>query len=77
MAMVVVPEWTLTDWWPLYCDLCLRHKDLTEAIYLKPDKTLSKSPAWDTLIGILDGSRRTVELPHCPTSSPNQARSKK
>ena len=37
-AMVVVPKWIHTAWWHLYCDLCLRHIDLDEAIYLNPDK---------------------------------------
>ena len=54
-AMVMVPKWIHTDWWPLYCDLYLRHIDMDEAIYLNPDKTLWKRPVWDTHIGILDG----------------------
>ena len=66
-AMVVVPKWELASWWTLYHALSLRHIDLTEAIYLKPDKTLWKKPPWDTRIGIMYGSRRTREPPSCQT----------
>ena len=44
VAMVVVPKWDFASWCPLYHDLSLRHIDQTEAIYLKPDKILWKSP---------------------------------
>ena len=54
VAMFVVHKWEFASWWPLHRDLSLRHIDLTEAIYLRPDKTLCGKPVWDTRIGILD-----------------------
>ena len=63
VVMFVVPKWEDAKWWPRYCDLCLRHIDLAEAIYMKPDLTLWKNPIRDTRIGILDGTRRTREPP--------------
>ena len=44
VVMFVVHKLEDAKWWPRYCDLCLRHIDLTEAIYLKPDLTLWKKP---------------------------------
>ena len=40
VVMFVVHKWEFASWWPQYCDLCLRHMDLTEAIYPRPDLTL-------------------------------------
>ena len=63
IVMFVVPKWELAKWWPRYCDLCLRHTDLTEAIYMKPDLTLWNKPNRETRIGILDGTRHTGDHP--------------
>ena len=44
VVMVVARKWELASWWPQYCDLCLRHVDRTDAVYLKPDLTPWKKP---------------------------------
>ena len=75
-VMFVVPKWELSKWWPRYCDLCRRHVDISEAVYLKPDMTLWKKPIWDTRIGILDGTRHTVEPPTCGAKSYQRATGK-
>ena len=61
--MFVVHKWENAKWWPRYCDLCLRHIDLTEATYLKPDLALWNKPIWGMQNGILDVTRHTVEPP--------------
>ena len=65
VVMFVAPKWEFASWWPQYRNLCLRHIDLTEAVYLRPDRTPWKKPNWDTRIGILDWKRHTVEPPTC------------
>ena len=57
-VMMVVPKWEHAKWWPAFKALCRRFIDLDEAIYLKADGTLWDKPAWDTRIGVLDGTRR-------------------
>ena len=57
VAMVVVPKREDASLWPLSCDLCKRHLDIAEPIYLRPDKSLWKKPMRDTRIGIFDGIR--------------------
>ena len=56
-VMMVVHKWENIFWWKQITDFCIRHTDLTEAIYLQPDGTPWKKPIWDTRVGILDGSR--------------------
>ena len=40
VVMFVVPKLELAKWWPRYCDICLHHIDLTEAVFPKPDRKL-------------------------------------
>ena len=73
VVMFVVPKWEDAKWWPRYCDLCLRHIELTEAVFLSADLTLWKKSIRDTRIGILDGTRHTREPRPCAANTHQRA----
>ena len=55
-AMVVIPKWPSTEWWPLFSRIILRAKTYDEPLYLDVNGNLRPPPKWLTVIAVVDGS---------------------
>ena len=56
-GMIVVPVWHSAEWWPLFESLCVKARRFTTPIYMSEVGALRPQPAWNTIIGIVDGRR--------------------
>ena len=56
-GMMVVPEWTSAEWCPLFESLCVKARRFSTPMYMSEAVGLRPQPAWNTIIGIVDGRR--------------------
>ena len=56
-GMMVVPELPTAAWWPLFESFCVKARRFSTPTYMSEAWDLRPRPAWNTIIGIVDGRR--------------------
>ena len=57
VAMMVIPDWRRAPWYPVLERICTRNIIFAVHVFLDDRGQLRPKPSWNTLIGIVDGTR--------------------